>query len=116
MKARSELMPPMKRSGGRVVDTRRRFEIASPASHMPGLRPTRGSVPLDVAADGVAVVVTGAWAHAPIDASAATASMRRAKARCEGFMACARDVIEWSGKWSVVRAFRAAVSARHRRV
>ena len=36
-------MTPANFSEGGVVDTRRMFQAAWPASHMPALRPTRGS-------------------------------------------------------------------------
>src|SRR5215213_10395772 len=87
MKARSELIPPTKRSGGRVLETTRRFQIASPASHSPALSPTRGSAgaPLGALAAvaatvGVAVVVTGVCAHAATAASAVTPSAHRTSA------------------------------------
>src|SRR5881628_527159 len=41
--ARSEFVMPAKPSGGGVCDTMRRFQIASPASCRPPLRPTRVS-------------------------------------------------------------------------
>src|SRR3954468_9005326 len=43
MNARSELMPPTNWVDGGVLETRRRFQMASPASVFPPLRPTRGS-------------------------------------------------------------------------
>src|SRR5215204_3023783 len=89
MKARSELMPPTKRSGGRVLETTRRFQIASPASHSPGLSPTRGSVRTPAVAAlaatvGAAVVVTGVCAQAATAASAGTPSAHRISAEREG--------------------------------
>src|SRR5215207_114103 len=87
MKARSELIPPTKRSGGRVVETTRRFQIASPASHSPGLSPTRGSerAPVGalaalVATVGEEVVVTGVCAQAATAANAGTPSAHRSSA------------------------------------
>src|SRR5213076_3345077 len=41
--ARSELILPSNAAGGGVLETTRRFQIASPASYLPGLSPTRGS-------------------------------------------------------------------------
>src|SRR5512133_1982888 len=42
-KPRSELVMPAKSFGGGVCETFRMFQIASPASSSPALRPTRGS-------------------------------------------------------------------------
>src|SRR5690606_28647960 len=43
VKARSELVEPSKRSGDLVVESRRMFQNAVPASYIPALNPTRGS-------------------------------------------------------------------------
>src|SRR5688572_6966782 len=43
MKARSELVTPTNFAEGGVVETRRRFQAATPASNLPARRPTRGS-------------------------------------------------------------------------
>jgi hypothetical protein len=43
VKAMSELVLPMNLSDGFVVDTKRRFHAAWPASHKPACKPTRGS-------------------------------------------------------------------------
>src|SRR5829696_3376330 len=87
MNARSELIPPTKRSGGRVVETTRRFQIASPASQRPGLSPTRGSGRAPVGAlaalaatVGVEAVVTGVCAHATAAASAGVPRAHRTRA------------------------------------
>src|SRR6187551_3337218 len=88
-------------SGGRFAETRRRFQIASPASHMPGLRPIRGSGlgAADVEALGALVVVTGACAQAPSTASATAANAPRTNAArgdcCDGDM---NDVIRAMGE------------------
>src|SRR5579885_1596476 len=43
LNARSEFVTPAKPCGAGVCETMRRFQIASPASWSPALRPTRGS-------------------------------------------------------------------------
>src|ERR1700722_753431 len=43
MNAMSEFVSPRNLPVGRVVETRRTFQAACPASHSPALRPTRGS-------------------------------------------------------------------------
>src|SRR3979411_1926885 len=58
MKARSELVMPLKLAGGGVFDTTRRFHDASAASIRPARRPTRGSglgAAMDMSAVGAMV-------------------------------------------------------------
>jgi hypothetical protein len=84
MKARSELVLPSNFSLGFTLASTRRLEMASPASYMPGLSPTRGSALAERAAPagapvGAAPVDTATpRAHAPSD-SAARASVRERK-------------------------------------
>ena len=59
MNARSEFRAVAKSGGDGVLETSRRFQIASPASWSPGLRPTRGS------GLGAAAEAAGAGADAP---------------------------------------------------
>jgi hypothetical protein len=47
----SEFIVALKFSGGGVLETARRFHIASPASRRPARRPTRGSGMADLDAD-----------------------------------------------------------------
>src|SRR3954452_5541925 len=98
-------MPPTNCSGGRDFETTRRFQTASPASHRPGLRPTRGSglgAAEDIADDeamGALVVVTAACEQAPIVASATAASAPRVHAvRAAGIGTDVGDVISSIGE------------------
>src|SRR5919112_191240 len=71
-------------SEGRVVETSRRFQIASPASHQPARSPMRGSglgADIDMLAAGEDVVPDdGAVAHAEVDSSPATSARDETRA------------------------------------
>src|SRR5579884_3929779 len=77
--ARSEFVTPAKCSGAGVCEIIRRFQIASPASWRPALRPTRGS------GDGAMMIgadMSGpaigppAWVELPLVARAQAATVR----------------------------------------
>src|SRR5687768_3744610 len=71
-------------SEGRVVETSRRFQIASPASHQPARSPTRGSGlggDIDMLAPGDDVEpADGAVAHAEVNNSPAASARDEARA------------------------------------
>src|SRR5215210_7330154 len=123
MNAKSVFTPPTKRGGGGVLETTRRFQIASPASHSPGLSPTRGSeraalgaLPALAATVGAEVVVTGVWAHPAALASAAPASTQRpSEERVRPFGTRWFDVISCFEWWDTTRVGPDAITLRRRR-
>src|SRR5690606_22921881 len=77
MNARSEFVTPTNSGGGGVEETRRRFQIASPASSRPGARPILGSGtggPDPGVGVGAGAGVGAGVASVPADAQAPIAS------------------------------------------
>src|SRR5690349_4796865 len=99
----SEFVMPLKPSGGWALAVTLRFEVASAASHMPALRPTRGSAPEAFVAPAIVgagrgVAAAGAGAGAGVGACAVWVDLPHAAAASKTKTNFVRDVMFTSAR------------------